>query len=258
MASLWNIRRLGRSKLAHRAATAMMQVVFPHDHVAKIWRGPLRGWRWYRHRDHQFWMPLGLYEEETCRWLQSNLGEGSVLFDIGANAGYFTLLGSKLVGASGRVVAFEPVPINVDVLQRQVDHNGCANVTIESSAISNHVGSVLFDIEGRNANSHLTEIDLIHAQSAPTASVEVACTTLDTWVADNGIQPDVLKIDVEGAETLVLEGAVDTLAHARPRIVLSTHSVALRDECTSVLEAANYQVIRLPGFEHELLGYPRR
>lgn len=255
--SLWALRRVGKSKLAHRAATLLMGAVFRHDHVSRIWAGPLRGWNWYRHRDHQFWMPLGAYEQETCRWLESNLASGSVFFDIGGNAGYFTLLGSKLVGPAGRVIAFEPIPLNIDVIGRQVAINECRNVAIEPLAISDRVGRVGFDIEWRNANSHLADIAITHAASAPRTTLEVASTTLDAWTREQECVPDVVKIDVEGAEVKVLQGAQETLRSARPRIILSTHSAGLHEECSSILRSANYQLVSLPGFEHELLAYPR-
>lgn len=200
---------------------------------------------------------MGMYEEETCQWLQSNLGDGCVFFDIGANAGYFTLLGSQLVGASGTVVAFEPVPVNVQVVSRQAELNECANVRIEPCALTNSNGPVSFAIEARNANSHLSELRISHAASAPSATVTVPGITLDDWVSQNGILPDVLKIDVEGAEQLVLEGAARTLSEARPRLILSTHSGALKEACRAMLEEKRYRIIPLPGFEHELVAYPR-
>lgn len=200
---------------------------------------------------------MGVYEEETCRWIESNLGEGGVFFDIGGNAGYFTLLGSKLVGDTGRVIVFEPVPLNIDVLTRQISLNDRRNVTLEPLAIADRVGTLSFDVEWRNANSHMSDVTITHAKSEPTDVLEVGCTTLDQWVADNDLRPDVLKIDVEGAEVHVLEGAKETLRTCKPRIVLSTHTAELLDTCLSMLRDANYHVVRLPGFEHELLGYPR-
>lgn len=254
---LWALRRLGKSKLAHRAATVLTNALFRHERVTKIWMGPLRGWRWYRHQDHQFWMPLGAYEEETCRWLESSIGSGNVFFDIGGNAGYFTLLGSKLVGESGQVISFEPIPLNIEIIQRQVALNARKNVVIEPMAVSNQAGRLRFDVEWRNANSHLADITITHAASSPRSTLEVASTTLDQWVRENERVPDVLKIDVEGAEAMVLQGARETLRSARPRIIVSTHSADLHEECTSILRTANYDVVSLPGFEHELLGYPR-
>jgi FkbM family methyltransferase len=256
-ASLWRLRQLGKSKAIHRAATVVTDLIFPHGKVTRIWRGQLRGWHWYRHRDHQFWMPLGAYEEETVRWLASNLGPSSVFFDIGGNAGYFTLLGSKLVGESGRVVCFEPVPVNVETILRQVDLNKCSNVTVEPVALADRVGLAAFAVESRNANSHLADVSISHAASMPQRTLDVQVTTLDDWLTEHHCFPDVLKIDVEGAEVKLLHGAVECLRTARPRMVISTHGTSLREECIRLLRDANYDVVPVPGFAHELLAYPR-
>ena len=69
-------------------------------------------------------MPLGQYERETSAWLASALEPGDVFFDVGAHAGYFTLLGALQVGSTGIVVAFEPTPANADVIARQIEENG--------------------------------------------------------------------------------------------------------------------------------------
>lgn len=227
--------------------------------MVRIPAGPLRGYRWFAHPDHQFWMALGAYESETVRWLTHNLATGMTFFDIGANSGYFTLLGAKLVQPGGRVVAFEPVPLNVDVIQRQLSSNHLtATANVQPVAVSNALGIETFTVSSVNANSHMTSVDAPHTRSQEAQAIRVPTCRLDDWCAEHDTWPDVVKVDVEGAEALVLDGAIKVLAEARPRLIVSTHSAALRDTCSSKLGAAGYKCMSLPGFEHEILGYPSR
>jgi FkbM family methyltransferase len=251
----WSLRGLGRLRWLHRVTRVGMRLFFPHGKSRTIWAGPLRGWRWRCHRDHQFWMPLGLYEAETAAWLMGNLAVGSVCYDVGANAGYFTLLASKCVGAAGRVIAFEPIPSNIAVIEGHLTLNGRTNTVVEPLAISNREGAATFAVEARNANSHLSAVDITHAVSAPEAEIEVETMTLDTYVERSGVRPDLLKIDVEGAEALVLQGASRLLAEIGPQVVVSTHSAALHTRCCELLASHGYTFSPLPGFEHEIIAY---
>jgi FkbM family methyltransferase len=202
-------------------------------------------------------MPLGLYEAETASWLSQQVKPGTIFFDVGANAGYFTLLGSRCVGPSGKVFAFEPVPDNVEVLERQLRINDFHNAEVCPLALTNRGGTVEFVLEGNNANSHLSEVEITHGISAPRDSFEVQAATMDQWIRTNSTAPDVVKVDVEGAEMHVLEGARETLASVRPLWLISTHSSSLCDEVRRTLENADYQVEPLAGFSHELIGRPQ-
>ena len=93
--------------------------LLPAGAVVPILSGPLRGRRWVVGAGpHGYW--LGTYEADKQRLLQTLLREGDCFFDVGANVGFFTLLASALVGRSGRVVAFEPLPQNLAFLRRHL------------------------------------------------------------------------------------------------------------------------------------------
>ena len=80
----------------------------PDDRVMKVMQGPLRGMRWIAGAStHGCW--LGSYELEKQRLIAERVSPGSVFFDVGANVGFYTLLGSSEVGAAGRVISFEPL-----------------------------------------------------------------------------------------------------------------------------------------------------
>jgi len=253
---VWEMRRLGRIPIARKMAKKMFAAVFQHGKTYTIRSGPLKGKRWHMHRDHQFWMPLGQYESQTAGWIQSQLKPGSCFYDIGANAGYFTILGSDAVGVDGVVQAFEPVPVNIDVLHRQISENNLSNVELHDLALSNEVGSIDFAVESNNANSHIADVSITHAVSNPSSIVTVQTATMDSLVEDGLRKPDTIKIDVEGAEVLVLQGAIETLKSARPTLLISTHSAQLYTDVTELLKELNYSVSSLPGFEHEVIAIP--
>lgn len=255
--NLWSMRKLGRIALVRNAVHKAFSLYYRHGTSRTILAGPLAGMKWYCHREHQMWMPLGQYERETCDWLRSVIQAGMTFFDVGANAGYFVLLGSQQVKGNGRVIAFEPVPENVQVLKHQIRLNRLKNVTLENIALSDTSSEERLTVECQNANSHLSAVRICHAPSQPARVIMVKTLTVDDYVAQTGIIPDVLKLDVEGAERSVLQGARKTLSEARPKCVISTHSRDLKTQCRRFLESNGYFLENLPGFEHELVCYPR-
>ena len=256
MSSLWSLRWLGKSAVVRHSVKAAFRLWYRHGSEHRIARGPIAGMRWYCHRHHQFWMPLGVYEAETAQWISDALQPGMCFFDVGANAGYFTLLGSRCVTTTGRVEAFEPVPDNIDVVQRQIALNDLNNVHLRNVALAAETGTAEFVVERVNANSHLGSVQLTHAREDATDRLSVQTQTMDEFVQSHGCAPDVIKIDVEGAEMHVLNGATETLREARPLLLVSTHSASLKEECRALLEASGYRVSTLATFEHELVAEP--
>lgn len=252
--NIWSLRLLGKHPLLRKGALRAFRFRYRDNRVYTIPRGPLRGYRWLYREWHQFWLPLGAYETETAGWLMSTLKPGSVFFDIGANAGYFTLLGSRAVGPSGKVIAFEPVAENAMTVNEQLKLNSVKNASVATVALSNSVGTAEFVLEERNANSHFKDIAITHALSNPARIDLVEMTTVDQYVTETGVAPTVLKIDVEGGELRVLEGAKQTLISSQPECIVSTHSEALKRACAQFLRDVGYHVESLGGFEHELIA----
>jgi FkbM family methyltransferase len=156
-------------------------------------------------------------------------------FDIGANVGYYTLLSSSLVGESGKVVAFEPWARNIQYLYRHIELNRLANVAVLPAACSDSTGIALFSAGRNSAEVHLTQ------RTDCEVAGPVVTVSVDDFVTATGLLPDVMKIDVEGAEHLVLKGARATLAKAKPTVFLSTHSEHLREQCLAYLAQHGYR-----------------
>jgi len=257
--NLWKMRSLGKNKFIRGIAKYLFSIYFRDGRIITIGNGPLKGYKWLCNKEHQFWMPLGLYEIETATWIEKQLSktDDGVFIDMGANAGYFTLLGSKYVGSHGKVIAFEPIPKNVNIILAHLDANDINNTIVETKIVSNTNGTLDFTIEENNANSHISDIDISHAAMSTAEVIKIKTVRLDDYVKEKKIQPKVIKIDVEGAELDVLNGALETLRKYKPFCIVSTHSKQLHDNCKKLFEENGYTVENLENFEHELCCYPK-
>lgn len=211
--------------------------LLPKETVVPILQGPLRGRRWVVGSSvHGCW--LGWYERQKQQELARSLRPGMVALDIGANVGFYTLLSSVLVGPQGRVYAFEPVPRNLEYLRRHVNLNRLENVEILSLALGETSGEAWFDDTLGDSQGKLSS----------TGRLRVQVATLDDLVVSGRVQPpDVLKIDVEGAEAAVLRGALQLLDRHHPRIFLATHGSSEHADCLALLRKLGYRVSSLDG-----------
>ena len=188
-------------------------------------------------------------EPEQADAMLRELKEGGVFFDIGANVGYYSILASKLVGKNGSVVACEPVIRNLAFLQRHVVLNNADNVRVLAFACSDENGTARFSLGPNSAMGQLVA-------ERSNADVLVPTITLDKMAQELDLLPDVVKIEVEGAEMKVLKGGAKVLSRAKPTIFLSTHSNELRESCLKLLAEIGYAVEPLIGGAdpHEFLA----
>jgi len=200
--------------------------------TVNIMAGPLRGTRWCSGSgSQQYW--LGTYERDKQEKFFATVSEGDVVFDIGANTGLYTLLAAKASGEAGHVYAFEPAERNLDFLKRHIHLNNCTNVTIFPSAVADKAGTAFFDQGENHATGHL----------ANEGETPVEVVTVDTLISDGKTRhPDLLKIDVEGAEVKVLQGAINALRETRPVVFLAIHGAQQYTECCDILTNAGYHV----------------
>ncbi len=150
----------------------------------------------------------GSYELPTTVLFESLVGNGDVVFDVGANVGWFTLLAAKLVGRTGRVVSFEPEQTNFALLSKSVGMNGLNNVTAFQRCASNFDSEATLHLAAavNMPGSHSTVRDFGQG------SISVPASRLDTISANLGVDRiQVLKIDVEGAEPQVVLGAMSLI-----------------------------------------------
>jgi FkbM family methyltransferase len=175
----------------------------------------------------------GTLEPPVQEALRRLLAPGDVFYDVGANVGFFTLVGARLVGPTGRVVAFEPVPWCARAVGRNIALNAFEHAQIRAEAVGAADGSARLYVVGEASWSHLESTGR-HADVRD--EIDVTVVSIDSLVAAGTIPgPDVMKIDTEGAELQAIEGARETIAAHRPAIVCELHDtneafVALMDE----------------------------
>lgn len=152
----------------------------------------------------------GCHEYRLSRAVAELAPIGGLMVDVGANMGYFSLLWASL-NARNRVLALEPEPRNLSLLRRNVARNGFRDrIRIVGKAAGDRTAQVSFDT-GPREQTGWGGISIAKDSSALTVSM----VTLDELLPDQTV--DVLKIDVEGADTLVLRGAQRLLAQRRVR-----------------------------------------
>lgn len=155
-------------------------------------------------------------EKKELRDFLKEIRRDDTVYDIGANTGLYTLLGAKAC-PKGEVVAFEPYPPNIDLLEQDIVRNQLQNTRIVDVVLSDSIGSIEFSQPGKD--------DVAYGSSAieateSEATIEVPTTTADQLIADDEIPaPNVVKIDVEGSEPLVLEGLEKALSAPSCRAV---------------------------------------
>jgi FkbM family methyltransferase len=176
------------------------------------------------HCDGQIAEALYLGFESIERdFVASYVKPGMCVIDIGANIGLYTIMASALVGQSGIVHAFEPSSSTYQLLKRNIELNSCRNVTTNRLALSNSKESMVLKADPCHPSydAHRYVERKNNVGSIFKTDEEVRCLTLDEY-ALNLEKIDFLKIDVEGAELMVLQGAT---------AVLSLHNPTLMFEC---------------------------
>ncbi len=235
--SLRHLTRLSPDSFVGAALRAPLRLI-PRDHVTSVRAGINRGARWIvGSGTHGCW--LGTYEAEKQGLVARRVRPGSVVWDVGANAGFYTLAFSRLVGPTGRVVAIEPLAENVDHLLRHVRLNRADNVQVVQAAVADRTGLAGFAVEASNAMGHLT---------SRASEYLVPTLTADDLLAQlPGPGPDLIKIDIEGAEAAFLAGADRLLRHRAPELLVALHGEAQGQACVSRLRSHGYALYELDG-----------
>jgi FkbM family methyltransferase len=187
------------------------------------------------------------YEEELVQTLEGALHEGGVFVDVGANEGYFSIVASKMVGPSGKVIAVEPQSRLQPVLERNVALNGAANVQIRRVAVSDHDGSVQIYLAPDTISGATS---LTKTRNYPVPRESVCTMTLAQLLSHDAVeQVDLMKMDIEGFEYEAILGAKELFrAHRVRKLALELHTSILRkrglnpQDIVSFLREAGYSI----------------
>jgi FkbM family methyltransferase len=160
----------------------------------------------------------GEYEVEVHEAIERLCRPGVTFFDVGANFGYYSMLAARL-GANS--IAFEPDDSNAETLLMHARLNGLVDrIRLERAAVFSHTGRLLLSPAGGerpHGNAHVRS-----SESSAAGAVSVRCTTLDDFAALNP-PPEVVKVDVEGAESEVMKGAIRVFESLRPFLICEVH-----------------------------------
>jgi len=188
---------------------------------------------------------LGTSGIDEQAFLASHVCPGMTTYDIGANIGFYSVLLGRLVGANGHVVAFEPHPECAQQARRNLALNQMTHATVIEAAVADQPGKCCLDTStGENVNNSICR--------SGESRLEVESVTLDDLLKSKSIPtPDLIKLDIEGAELHAFRGAMQLIEAHRPLILCEVHWLGQRflDFFAEKLEPLGYQIKPLEGDE---------
>ena len=193
--------------------------------------------------EKDYW--LGTYETDLQRAAADLIRNEDVVYDIGANIGFVTLVCANLAGKNGRVFAFEALPANVKRLEKNINANQLqTHVSAIHAAVLDKNGPVTFLTHASGAmgkaegsagrNEHYSN------------SITVPGIALDKYVQDNNLPaPNLIKVDIEGGEGPALEGMRNILAESKPGLLIELHGEEAARQVWSTLTKVGYSIHRM-------------
>lgn len=218
-----------------------LRLFFDEGKVVTIKEGPLGGKAWIRFmRTTNESYIIGNYEAPIQKTLAKYLRPKMVFYDVGANGGFFSLLGAALVGSNGKVVAFEPHPATAKQLKRQMRVNNMLHVDVVVAAVSDKIGTA--KLSDDTSSDMLSLVDAHKAKR----TITVRTTTIDHETKTRAL-PDLIKIDVEGAEIDVLRGAYHLICTKKPILLVELHSPEVAVQYDEMVAKLGYRTQDLTG-----------
>jgi len=165
---------------------------------------------------------LGTAEPSVQFALRTLIQPGMTVYDVGANVGFLSVIAARFVGPSGCVICFEPLPDNVLQIEHNIRLNDFKQIRIRREALSDENGEASFLISAETTWGKLASVSSTVAKQV--GEIKVPVRRLDSMIAGGELPlPDLIKIDVEGAEVAVLKGARESLNKARPIMLIELH-----------------------------------
>jgi FkbM family methyltransferase len=185
---------------------------------------------------------LGTCDPELQDALTKLLHAGMTFYDVGANVGFYSLIAARVVGATGNVFSFEPLPENVVSLQNNAKRNGFDHLHIFPFALGRSNEEAPFFTSERPTWGRLGSTG--RKPDKYVTNIRVLVRRLDDLVSEQHLSlPDLIKIDVEGAELDVLEGARETIESKRPILVVELHGT--NEQVGHFLDTVGYHGVPL-------------
>ncbi len=209
---------------------------FPH----KVDAGPAKGISFLIRLPEDKGIWTGTYEHDLASRIAAAVQPGTVGYDIGGWHGFFS--GVMAANGAREVHVFEPLPLNIGRIRKLIELNTDKSITLHEVALGASDAEMSLLIMPETSMTKL-EISAFQNEVTSQNKLRVRVRSLDSIVhAGEIMPPSLVKIDVEGAELLVLQGAQATLREHHPEIFAEVHSPALLKQCMEFLTAANYRV----------------
>jgi len=209
--------------------------LIPRETILTIRSGAAAGLKWkVGAGDHGCW--LGTYELQKQRAWVNFLRPSMTVYDIGAQAGFYSLVSARAVGPAGRVYSFEPCPYECRFLLDNVKANRLPNIRVIQAAVSASSGFAGITVDKDQTQNSLCALE------DTLLSVPVLC--LDQIEIP---PPDLIKMDVEGAESDVLIGGRTLIKTKRPVIFVALHGTEQIEKCSVILRQYDYKLFYLDG-----------
>ena len=180
------------------------------------------------------------YEKGLDTFIKTVVKDGDCVFDIGAHIGYYSFLFSNLTGKTGNCYSFEPQKNLFEIIKLTMKANGISNIIPFNTLLSNKTGKIKFFQAEDQSHSSVTAS--IGKSEAISSSYDIDSITIDDFIRENKI-PSVklMKIDVEGAEFMVLEGAKESLKNRIIKnLLIELHEEQLKELGSSIESLISY------------------
>lgn len=189
---------------------------------------------------------FGYHERDTTEFISKYLRKNMVCLDIGANIGYYSTLYSKIIGKGGLVLAIEPSPLNFRYLKKNLEFQKFSNSKLYNCACGDKNGTVNFQVDTRTNKCKVVSKNI--KPDSNTEIIAVPLRTINDIVEEIKVNRiDFLKIDVEGYEMKVLEGAWQSIRKFKPTIQIELHINRLGESVTKEiinrLKKEGYKII---------------
>lgn len=200
-------------------------------------------------------------EAHVLRWITQLLRPGDTFFDVGAHCGWMSLVACHRVGNAGKVVAFEPSPPHAKILQYNKAANRFVQMEVVTGAVADSDGEFVPFYLVDQGNSFLNSL-VAHTGQLPAdyrrqkSTIQAQTISLDEFCKRQNLQPDLVKIDVEGAELLVLQGARSLLNVCRCKFIVAVHPTWLpqgqtTDNIFSLFSTQGYRLAASQSVKHD-------
>ena len=164
-----------------------------------------------------------IHEPLNTKFLVEQLEEDMICLDIGANLGYFAFLESSRVGKTGKVIAVEPAPLTFELFKKNIKLQKYQNISSYNFAFSNKTGTIDFFISNSSNWSRIIGAkDPYHGDKGKI--IKVKCNTIDNFIEELELKKlDLIRVDLEGYEFEIFEGAQKTLLELKPMLQIEIH-----------------------------------